>query len=141
MTEAQKIDKASRNARETSGALGGEAEPVRHTPGPWQMSGARQRETLYGHGVGPDGGTLIAMVPYSDFTPEEHIASLADARLIAAAPDLLEACRGFLAHRDALVNIRPDGTFGASFDAWQVEMSNRVGAIRAAISKATGGAP
>ncbi len=41
--------------------------------------------------IGPDATGWIAAVPYSDKTPKEHAASLADAHLIAAAPDLYEA--------------------------------------------------
>lgn len=67
----------------------------KHTPGPWTMSGGRSRitdtKTTF-HFVGPD-KIWIAAVPYSDKTTEEHLASLADARLIAAAPDLYEALK------------------------------------------------
>ena len=62
----------------------------KHTPGPWQVSGGRNRPDIYGHMVGPD-GIGIACVAYSDRTNADHVASLADARLIAAAPDLLDA--------------------------------------------------
>jgi len=69
------------------------------TPGPWQMSGARQRingsNTTF-HVIGPDAVGWIAAVPYSDKTPEEHTASLADAHLIAAAPDMAGALEAVL---------------------------------------------
>lgn len=71
-----------------------------HTPGPWAVSGVRTRETrqpvlqIYG----PD-DKVYALVLYSDRTDAEHIASHADARLIAAAPDLLDACRDCLENR------------------------------------------
>ena len=60
----------------------------KHTPGPWHVSGGRNRPDIYGHMVGPD-KFGIACVAYSDRTDADHIASLADARLIAAAPDML----------------------------------------------------
>lgn len=63
-----------------------------HTPGPWTVSGVRTRES--GEPVlqicAAD-GKCYAMVFYSDKTPAEHRAAYADARLIAAAPELLAA--------------------------------------------------
>lgn len=62
-----------------------------HTPGPWQVSGIRER--MAGEQwltVGPD-NYKIAYVIYSDKTPADHVQSHADARLIAAAPDMLAA--------------------------------------------------
>lgn len=65
----------------------------KHTPGPWSMTGVRSRimdpDTTF-HFI-EAGETCIAAVPYSDRTIQEHLASLADGRLIAAAPDLYEA--------------------------------------------------
>jgi hypothetical protein len=40
---------------------------------------------------GPKGG--VAYIPYSDATHSDHVEAHADQRLIAAAPDLLEALR------------------------------------------------
>ena len=73
----------------------------KHTKGPWQVSGIRQRmDGEQWHVVGPDDTGWIAAVIYSDFTPELHHQSLADARLIAAAPDLLEALKEVVAISD-----------------------------------------
>lgn len=84
---------------------------AKHTPGPWQMSGGRSRHDVYGHMVGPD-GYGVAIVAYSDRKPGEHTASLADARLIAAAPRLLEALKllletppGYTPERDRAIAI------------------------------------
>lgn len=61
----------------------------KHTPGPWQRSGMRSRSPEYkGHGVGPD-GDVVVVVPYND---ADHAECMANAHLIAAAPDLLDAC-------------------------------------------------
>ncbi len=66
----------------------------KHTPGPWQRSGVRQPSPEYrGHPVGPDGDPVV-IVPYSD---EHHAECLANANLIAAAPDMLEALREVVA--------------------------------------------
>lgn len=63
----------------------------KHTPGPWQVSGVRQKIGGYPMlMVGPDSAP-IASVFYSDRTTADHVASQADAVLISSAPDLLEA--------------------------------------------------
>ena len=69
-----------------------------HTPGPWQVSGVRTKiggEPVLN--VGPD-GTYIAMVLYGDGSMEQHRTAHADANLVAAAPDLLEALEFALEH-------------------------------------------
>ena len=61
-----------------------------HTPGPWQRSGVRQSITDFkGHAVGPDGDPVV-VVPYNE---KQHSECLANASLIAAAPELLAALR------------------------------------------------
>lgn len=72
-----------------------------HTPGPWQVSGIRTR--LGGEPVltvGPD-GYGIALVLYGNGSTEQHRAAHADARLIAAAPELLGELRRVTDHLDA----------------------------------------
>lgn len=60
-----------------------------HTPGPWQVFGVRRRlGTEDCQQVGPD-SCAIAFLPIGRDLP----GALADARLIAAAPDLLRALR------------------------------------------------
>jgi hypothetical protein len=97
-----------------------------HTPGPWQVSGVRYKwrdahsdRLLDSHQVGPDGNG-IALVPYD---PNSHREAMADARLIAAAPDLLAVVRGLLAWED-----QDD-----------IALDPVMEAARAAIAKATGG--
>jgi hypothetical protein len=71
---------------------------AKHTPGPWQMSGSRGPSPEYrGHGVGPDGGNYVVVVPYND---RDHVECIANARLIAAAPDLLDVAKRCLAMAD-----------------------------------------
>ena len=64
---------------------------TKHTPGPWQISGVRGRPSTLSdnaafHSVGPDGDAVAAVW----YDPKTHVG-WHDARLIAAAPDLLEA--------------------------------------------------
>lgn len=59
------------------------------TPGPWQKSGILSRSPEYkGHSVGPDGKDPVVVVPYTD---SFHSECIANARLIAAAPDMYGA--------------------------------------------------
>lgn len=59
-----------------------------HTPGPWRVGrgGPNLCPT-----VGTERGLMVAMVSHGEGHPTE-----ANARLIAATPDLLEACRPML---------------------------------------------
>jgi len=68
---------------------------TKHTPGPWEvkkeLTGLGNVEFLITDGLDdtPDGADTIAHVIFSN-------EAQANARLIAAAPDLLEACIGAL---------------------------------------------
>jgi hypothetical protein len=63
---------------------------AQHTPGPWQRSGVRVKlgaeDCLQ---VGPD-SFAIAFLPIGN-RPKEQAGAIADACLIAAAPDMLKA--------------------------------------------------
>lgn len=92
--------------------------PAKHTPGPW----------CFGVGVPSSGqcsinslktGFPVARIPFSDAEGK------ADAALIAAAPDLLEALHGLLHVQE---------------DIGGPERDKAEAAARAAIAKATGGA-
>ena len=92
----------------------------KHTPGPWKIT-----EDDYGHEhwFGGDGEGQIFVNGWVNGGCKKHPSEWrklqADARLIAAAPDLLESLRGFIEH-------------GTCFDAddWAK--------AKAAIAKATG---
>ncbi len=99
---------------------------MKHTPGPWEASGYCTLDNAYHVGtIGPKGCTgihldakhsikeLIADI----WAAPQSIQSKANARLIAAAPDLLAACKvtqTFLAQWRALADIPSLGTLQAA---------------------------
>ena len=90
----------------------------KHTPGPWQIANGEDRRVyLINHGRDAVGETV-----YTD------TRNPADARLIAAAPDLLAALKGILREHDALQMAE-----GRTGDRWPAATR-----ARAAIAKATG---
>lgn len=103
---------------------------TKHTPGPWEVWNweADPRHVC----VGPQAGGLcvadvVACNAHGIFTAETEARGMADARLIAAAPDLLDALQtasmaliGYT-HRNEIIE-------------------NALNAARAAIVKATGNA-
>ena len=63
---------------------------TKHTPGPWHSNDECERYSGYfDTTVSKDDGELIAVVRSE--SSKEHV--LANAKLIAEAPDLLEACK------------------------------------------------
>lgn len=64
---------------------------VKHTPERWEIAGQYVRTPFV---VGIGGGLMIADVGHGVWSAEEHAAN---ARLIAAAPDLLESVRALKA--------------------------------------------
>ena len=99
---------------------------AQHTPGPWQVAGARHSGDLkLGrdvrlHMVGPDGDPVTAV-----FFDMKTGLGWKDAQLIAAAPELLAACQAML-------------TAEASFDI--DAGAKALLTMRSAIAKATGAA-
>ena len=91
---------------------------TKHTPGPWRVAG-RETRNLPHSLVAAD--TLLARV-YSKCFGDE-VEETANARLIAAAPDLLAALKGVLADLDGL------------------KMRPQFNAAHAAVAKATGDNP
>jgi hypothetical protein len=91
-----------------------------HTPGPWHLSNlaANGEQEISISRSYESGGASVAVVESS----RDHSRLLADARLIAAAPDLLEALEELLADRYLADPINAD----------------RMKKARAAIAKATG---
>lgn len=60
-----------------------------HTPGPWSIDG--QADEKGNWKVADEGGNWVARVHFRDTTPSAARASIANAQLIASAPDLLIA--------------------------------------------------
>jgi hypothetical protein len=91
----------------------------RHTPGPWHV-----REDYY---VGRPGKLSLAEVKCGDVPAEDVEQHRANARLIAAAPDLLAACESFLSlFRES--DMRPED-----------ECHEIAGIMRRAVARAIGG--
>lgn len=88
---------------------------LKHTPGPWRLSRVEVLQRI----EGPD-GLHIATLPFSD-------RKESNARLIAAAPDLLEAARGALRELCAL---------GGGAKLLDDATADVIRELRAAISKA-----
>lgn len=104
---------------------------LKHTPGPWTILG---RATISNEGneegvdeiVADDGALTVAYV-----TGQE----VADARLIAAAPEMLEALAIIVAN----AVVQPDASMGGMTDTYAVPLDD-IEAARALLSKITGGA-
>lgn len=96
---------------------------MKYTDGPWVATGWCR--TIVN---GPDGATITAY-------PGAHLSVAevqANARLIAAAPELLEALH-------VALNVEGPALVGAQFGAWaELDVQYHFRRIRAAIAKATG---
>lgn len=88
----------------------------KHTPGPWTY---QENSDVYTHIVRGATNSLICQLAQST-----HVEIEANARLIAAAPELLEAAMAFI----------------APFDGIEVVGGSEIAKARAAIAKATGAA-
>lgn len=101
---------------------------AQHTPGPWQVRTLENFGFNVVHYVGGDKFNIARVA---------KAGNEADASLIAAAPDLLEALKG------AIGALEQDVDTGADYnDAdWTGIANQRLAAARAAIAKATGDHP
>jgi hypothetical protein len=112
--------------------------PITHTPGPWEL-GSKEHGDEY----------ALCIVQNSSWRGQQFIARAepfgahegmdeaeANARLIAAAPELLEALKAFFAAWDML----PNGVYDKEvIEHWiETELSDKVRLMRAAIAKAEG---
>ena len=96
---------------------------TRHTPGPWNVS-----QNVTRHVIGPEGGVVAC----AELTWTNEITE-ANARLIAAAPNLLKALTDLIANQDAT-------WVAAGFTHEQIKAMPYLKPAREAIAKATGGA-
>jgi hypothetical protein len=97
----------------------------KHTPGPWHWDG---RQAGYGSLVSESGAEVLADIDYEGLNLHGDDKE-ADACLIAASPDLLEACRKLVEAEDA----------NSPLDRNMMK-DDAVILARAAIAKAEGGA-
>lgn len=67
-----------------------------HTPGPWKFYTKPQPNGC--PIVGTNCGLMVAMLAHTVRQPEQADEAIANARLIAAAPDLLEALKDAYPH-------------------------------------------
>ena len=95
-----------------------------HTPGPWRLEPVNDRSINHLCPVDPNDLSLLTVV-MQDETPFAAVYNDADARLIAAAPELLEALKAICDEQDERQGYASIETYDRA---------------RAAIAKATGGA-
>jgi hypothetical protein len=105
----------------------------KRTPGPWKVRTFGPRSP--GIDIADSDGRFLAAVKHSDgHTRPERGEALANAALIAAAPDLLEAAELFLAHHRIRKAERGESSSVLVTDT----LTDRLAALRAAIAKAKG---
>lgn len=108
---------------------------AKHTPSPWhieEIRGTQDKDNVY---VAQAGGELVASVmAYGPHNPDRILRGRANAKLIAAAPDLLDEL--IRLREAALVMADPEHCLHATreFLPWK-ELAELA---RAAIAKATG---
>jgi hypothetical protein len=116
-----------------------------HTKGPWR---AKSGSTPYPECddadswiavVSPAGREVITLYERYSLAPDDRGCWEADARLIAAAPELLDALKDLLGVIDAagLINLSNGVQLGQT--VWFVKASDAVNYATAAIAKATAG--
>jgi len=106
----------------------------KHTPGPWQLHSPTEGDPITGDGsyciTGPDGGVI------ADIVPKDWHETPGNARLIASAPELLEALENALADINWLL---VEG-FDTNADECNIDgVRDTIAEIKQAIAKATGG--
>jgi len=106
-----------------------EEKQVGHTPGPWTAFVNTVFWEVHGPGdFGHIGDTCASSASAPEYGRSMELGG-ANARLMAAAPDLLAACNGLL-----------DAIHDSMTHASQKHHEAAIAAARAAIAKATGGA-
>lgn len=101
---------------------------VQHTPGPWHTDGS----SVYWRSPSDGNNWLIAQLVEPPVRPSDEVE--ANARLIAAAPDLLAGCQALIELFDYY---RSQGVFGER-TAYNPHMSHKFDIARGAIAKAEG---
>ncbi len=104
-----------------------DGKSLSHTPGPWHCGTLRETGINAGIDVDADNNSNLALVHHEPLDRDSG-ETKANARLIAAAPDLLAALEGLLAD---IAEYQTINKLGGEKNHWQVQ-------ARAAIAKATG---
>ena len=99
---------------------------AKHTPGPWFVDKVEDRNAFNIFPVGATHALLAVKGPEFDGAHSYALAAKANAILIAAAPELLEALRGLVA------------SLSDADDEGLIEHASQMEAARAAIAKAVG---
>ena len=105
--------------------------PAPHTPGPWIIQRSRTIRPNYALICGQDWHDLAHVVVRFSGDKEDDATGLANARLIAAAPETIKALEALLAMYAKLANSGDCGN-------WNPEDEPEVRAARHAIDKAKG---
>jgi hypothetical protein len=115
---------------------------TKHTPGPWYIASDIHDDRI---GIGSEAGVVV-LAPYRRHARElAGVQGLANARLIVAAPDMLQALRPFARFLD--VTLTMGGTRPRTGALYQIESASAGSAeitvehlqtAFAAIAKATG---
>ena len=116
---------------------------AQHTPGPWFIDTAITSDLEDHVCISAKLHGMLAQVVWRMEGAERTPTCEANARLIAAAPELLEALRMWLDIHDTPAGFA--GKYGKAFDdalaAQQLKVDAAASAARAAIAKSTGEAP
>ena len=106
---------------------------AKHTPGPWSIdrTGEHHGQRPYGISAGKRGPTPKNIVKWRGIASPASAESEANARLIASAPELLEALTVLYADYKALADSGDAGN-------WRLEDTDSGKQALAAIAKATG---
>jgi hypothetical protein len=106
----------------------------KHTPGPWfAVKNTRYWDIVLKNEPHQVGLASVIVTPRSDRYQDDDIEIEANARLIAAAPDLLAALENTLQFAEACHRMTEDKYM-------RIAIGNDIMKARAAIAKATGGA-
>ena len=103
---------------------------TKHTPGPWEVSWDKYGKESEIHGKSELNDGPICIIPHDDVTESGAEEQLANALLIAAAPEMLEALEAL---RDNVGTCICYDESAREFNAWEM--------AKAAIAKAKGEQP
>lgn len=106
-----------------------------HTPGPWVIDWNVSRLDIFSS----DSFVLVASLRRSALSPASDDAAKANARLIAAAPELLDACKQALESLESLQGGCTDSNDG-TVEALTIWCPEVIQQLSEAIVKATGAA-